>query len=132
MGRKDKVVVAAMARVWWGGDNRAMAKAMAAGQWKLEGGYVNQNEETRQTKQACHPVVMAVETGKETYKQSGRRKNGEKSSDGCEGICDECPRWTVETVMVNGGNEKNRRLVKTGHGGGLDWVATQASSTGIA
>ena len=64
MGRKEKVVVAAMARVWWGGDNRAMAKAMAAGQWRLKSGYIKQNEETRQTNQACHLVVMAVETGK--------------------------------------------------------------------
>ena len=78
------------------------------------------------------PVVMAVEARKGDNRQSGRRKNDESSDGGCDGICEECPRWTVETVMVNGGNERDRRLVKTGHGGGLDWVATRASSTGIA
>ena len=40
--------------------------------------------------------------------------------------------WTVGTVMVNGGNEKDRRLTTTGHGGGFGWVATRDSSTGIA
>ena len=72
-----------MARVGWGGDNRAMAMAMAAGQWRLESGYIKQNEETRQTNQACHLVVMAVETGKGCNRQSGRRKNGENSNDDC-------------------------------------------------
>ena len=78
------------------------------------------------------PVVMAVEARKGDNRQSGRRKNDEISDDGCYGICEECPMWTVETVMVNGGNERDRRLAKTGHGGGFDWVATRASSTGIA
>ena len=78
------------------------------------------------------PVVMAVEARKGDNRQSGRRKNDESSDDGCYGTSEECPMWTVETVMVNGGNERDRRLVKTGHGGGFDWVATRASSTGIA
>ena len=36
--------MAAMAGVGWGGDNLAMAMAMATGQWRLESGYVKQNE----------------------------------------------------------------------------------------
>ena len=86
----------------------------------------------RRTNQASHLVVMEVDTVKIDNRQSGRRKSGEISDDGGEGLCDECPMWTVGTVMVNGGNEKDRRLAKQAMVGVIDWVATRDSSTGIA
>ena len=74
---------------------------------------INQTERRNKANESSmSPVVMAVEARKGDNRQSGRRKNGEIADDDCYCICEECPMWTVETVMVNGGNERDRRLVK--------------------